>query len=99
MPPEVPVATLDAARLPDAMLTNPRRYFDRLNFATNFALFREADGLSTRLVTANYWAGYGATGVRLWLRLFDIVLVPAVLTVAAIGLGLARNRRRAQARA
>ena len=71
VPPEVPVATLDAARLPDAMLTNPRRYFDRLNFATNFALFREADGLSTRLVTANYWAGYGATGVRLWLRLFD----------------------------
>ena len=37
--------------------------------------------------------------LELWLRLFDIVLVPAVLTVAAIGLGLARNRRRAQARA
>ena len=37
------------------------RYLDKLNFATNFAFFREADGLSTRLVSANYWAGYGAT--------------------------------------
>ena len=65
------VATLDDARLPASMLTNPRRYLDRLNFATNFALFREAGGLSTRLVTANYWSGYGAAAVRLWLRLFD----------------------------
>jgi hypothetical protein len=71
VPPGATLATLDAARLPEALLTNPRRYLDRLNFATNFALFREADGLSTRLVTANYWAGYGATGVKLWLRLFD----------------------------
>jgi len=63
--------TLDEARLPPTLLTNPRRYLDMLNFATNFAFFREADGLSTRLVTANYWAGYGAKQVRLWLRLFD----------------------------
>ena len=53
------------------MLTNPRRYLDRLNFSTNFSFFREQDGLSTRLVTVNYWAGYGAARVRLWLRLFD----------------------------
>jgi ABC-type uncharacterized transport system involved in gliding motility auxiliary subunit len=33
------------------------------------------------------------------LRIFDIVLVPAVLTVAAIVLGMLRNRRRAKARA
>ncbi len=33
------------------------------------------------------------------LRIFDIVLVPAVLTVAAIVLGMWRNRRRAKARA
>jgi ABC-type uncharacterized transport system involved in gliding motility auxiliary subunit len=33
------------------------------------------------------------------LRLFDIALVPAVLTVLAIGLGLARRSRRARARA
>jgi hypothetical protein len=62
--------TLDETRLPAAMLTNARRYLDPLNFATNYAFFRDADGLSTRLVTANYWAGYGAQSVRLWLRLF-----------------------------
>ncbi len=65
------VVTLDKIKLPPALLTNPRRYLDRLNFATNFAFFREANGLSTRLVTANYWANYGAQKMRLWLRLFD----------------------------
>jgi ABC-type uncharacterized transport system involved in gliding motility auxiliary subunit len=34
-----------------------------------------------------------------WLRLADIVAVPALLTVLAIVLGIARNRRRARARA
>ncbi len=63
--------TLDEARIARTLLTNPRKYLDRLNFATNHAFFRDADGLSTRLVTANYWAGYGAANVRLWLRLFD----------------------------
>ena len=63
--------SLDGAKLPAAMLTNPRRYLDPLNFANNYAFFRDADGLSTRLVTANYWARYGAAAVRLWLRLFD----------------------------
>ena len=67
----VEVVTLDQARLPDALLTNPGRTLDRLNYATNYAFFRDADGLSTRLVTANYWAKYGARDVRLWLRLFD----------------------------
>ena len=70
LPPGKALATLDETRLPATMLTNPRRYLDGLNFATNYAFFRDADGLSTRLVTANYWAGYGATAVRLWLRLF-----------------------------
>jgi hypothetical protein len=64
------IFSLDAARIPDALLTNRRRYLDRLNFATNFVFFREESGLSTRLVSANYWAGYGAGPVRLWLRLF-----------------------------
>lgn len=62
--------SLDAIRLPEALLSNPRRYLDPLNFATNFVFFREAAGLSTRLVTANYWAGYGAGQVKLWLLLF-----------------------------
>jgi hypothetical protein len=71
LPPGVTVLTLDQARLPASMLTNPARYMDRMNFATNFAFFRDADGMSTRLVSANYWAGYGAGQVRLWLRLYD----------------------------
>ncbi len=70
------VVTLDAAKLPDALLTNRARYLDKLNFATNFAFFREADGLSTRLVSANYWSGYGGGGIRLWLRLFDASGMP-----------------------
>ena len=69
--PGTQVATLDEVRLPEPMLTLPRRYLDRLNFATNHVFFRDSGGLSTRLVTANYWAGYGASDVRFWLRLFD----------------------------
>ena len=65
------IVTLDEARLPNDLLTNRARYLDKLNFATNFAFFRDADGLSTRLVSANYWSGYGAGAIRLWLRLFD----------------------------
>jgi hypothetical protein len=65
------LVSLDAARLPDAMLSNPRKYLDPLNFATNHAFLRDEAGRHTRLVTANYWSGYGAADVRLWLRLFD----------------------------
>ncbi len=65
------VVTLDAARLPDTYLTNPRRYLDPLNFAVGLAFFREAAGLSTRLVTADYWGGYGAGKPRrVFCRLF-----------------------------
>ena len=71
LPPGAEVVTLDEVKLPDALLTNRARYLDKLNFATNFAFFRDADGLSTRLVSANYWAGYGGGAIRLWLRLFD----------------------------
>src|SRR5215469_8183913 len=35
-PPGATFVSLDDARLPPAMLTNPRRYLDPLNFATNF---------------------------------------------------------------
>ena len=64
------VASLDEIRLPPEMISVRARYLDKLNFATNFAFFRDADGLSTRLVSANYWANYGAGAMRLWLRLF-----------------------------
>lgn len=71
LPAGMSVATLDLARLPDDMLSVKGRYLDPLNFATNFAFFRDGDGHHTRLVTANYWTGYGARGVSLWLCLFD----------------------------
>jgi hypothetical protein len=71
LPSGTTVLTLDEARVPETMLTNRARYLDRMNFATNFAFFRDAEGMSTRLVSANYWAGYGAGPVRLWLRLYD----------------------------
>ena len=60
IPAAMKVFSLDAMRLGDDMLTNRRRYLDPINFATNFAFFRDGSGLHTRLVTANYWAGYGA---------------------------------------
>jgi hypothetical protein len=71
LPKGAELVSLDAAKLPDRLLTNRARYLDKLNFATNFAFFRDADGLSTRLVSANYWSGYGGGAIRLWLRLFD----------------------------
>jgi len=71
LPPNAEVLSLDTLRLPPRMVTNTRRYLDPLNFATNFVFFREQGGLSTRLVTANYWSGYGARDLTLWLLLFD----------------------------
>ena len=71
MPPTAEIVSFDALRLPDSLLTVPASYLDPLNFATNFAFFRDADGLHTRLVTANYWSRYGAGEVTLALILFD----------------------------
>jgi hypothetical protein len=65
------VFSLDAMRIPDERLTNRHTYLDPLNFATNFALFRDSGTIHTRLVTANYWARYGSKGVTSWLTLFD----------------------------
>jgi hypothetical protein len=71
LPADCDLFSLDAMRLPAERLTNPRLYLDPLNFATNFALFRDTGTVHTRLVTANYWAGYGSKGVTCWLTLFD----------------------------
>lgn len=71
LPPNAEVISLDALRLPPGMIQAGRRYLDPLNFATNFVFFREENGLSTRLVTANYWSGYGARELRLWCLLLD----------------------------
>lgn len=67
----VAVLSLDAIRLPETMLSDRMRYLSPLNFATNFVFFRDQDGHHTRLVTANYWGGYGAKDVRFWCRLYD----------------------------
>jgi len=71
LPPGAEILSFDALRLPDDMLTNRRSYLEPLNFATNFVFFRDVDGQHTRLVSANYWSGYGAVEVSLWLALFD----------------------------
>ena len=68
--PGMGIESLDEARLPPALTTVAGRVLDKLNYATNFVFFRDEPGLHTRLVTANYWAGYGASGVRFWLRLY-----------------------------
>lgn len=70
LPEDAEVFSLDAMRIPADRLTNSRSYLDALNFVTNFAFFRDAGGLHTRLVTANYWSGYGAGAVTCWMTLF-----------------------------
>lgn len=68
----VELVSLDVLRLPDEMLTNPRNYLDRLNFATNFGFFRDGAGRHSRIVTCDYWSGLGAkTPPRIWCCLFD----------------------------
>lgn len=69
-PNDVEIFSLDQMRIPADRLTNRRIYLDPINFATNFAFFRDADGLHTRLATANYWSGYGADTVSCWMTLF-----------------------------
>jgi hypothetical protein len=66
------IVSLDELRLPDEMLTNRRRYLDPLNFATNFGFLRDAGGWHTRIVTADYWSGWGAPKPpSVWFCLFD----------------------------
>ena len=70
VPDGVDVMSLDAMRIPDAMLSRPKEYLHGENFATNFAFFRDAGGRHTRIVSANYWAGYGASAPEMWFILF-----------------------------
>lgn len=60
--------TLDALRLPDSRTTVKHTYLDPKNFATNYALLRDGEGLHTRVVTANYWT-VGDRSPALWCRL------------------------------
>ncbi|MCX8500962.1 MAG: hypothetical protein ORO03_04630, partial [Alphaproteobacteria bacterium] len=65
-----PVLSLAPLRLPPEMLTVPYNYLDKLNFASDFILFRHQDGWRSRLATANYWLEPGGGSIKLWLRLF-----------------------------
>jgi hypothetical protein len=102
VPPGCRIVSLDALRLPDAMLTNRRRYLDPLNFATNLALLRDADGQHTRLVTCDYWSGWGApTPPTVWFLLFDAngrELAQWQTTIAAPGASLIVDSREVRAR-
>jgi hypothetical protein len=71
LPAGAEVVSLDALRLPEAMLTNRRNYLDSLNFATNLVFFRDGAGHHTRLATANYWSAYGAKAPAAWCCLMD----------------------------
>ncbi len=64
------IYSFDRLRLGDGMLSDKGRYLSNLNFATNFAFFRDSGGLHTRLVTTNYWANYGGKGGFVWFALF-----------------------------
>lgn len=63
--------SLDALRLRDEYLTNRHNYVANINFATNYAFFRDQAGHHTRVVTANYWSGYGAKDPRAFCYLMD----------------------------
>jgi len=71
LPADATVKTLDLLRIPERLLTDPKRYLSTYNFVTNLVLFRDSDVRHTRMVTANYWYGYGARNVRAWLLLLD----------------------------
>lgn len=71
LPAGAALVTLDVIKLPESWLSVPERYLDAQNFATNFAFFRDDGWFSTRLTTANYWAGYGAKSVTFQHILFD----------------------------
>ncbi len=71
MPANAPWYSLDALRLPDDMLTDKQRYLATINFANNFAFFRDGGGHHTRVVTANYWSTYGGKDPRAWCYLMD----------------------------
>jgi hypothetical protein len=70
LPPGARLFSLDEMRIPADRLTDRRSYLDPLNFATNFAFFRDTDRLHTRLSTVNYWSSYGGGRVTCWLTLF-----------------------------
>jgi hypothetical protein len=71
LPKSTKVSSLEDLRIPAEMLVDEHNYLSDLNFATNFAFFREQEGWHTRVKGANCWAKYGAKGSKLHAILFD----------------------------
>lgn len=71
LPHTIIITSLDDIKLPPAMLSDKARVLAPINYATNFVFFRDGGGHHTRLVSANYWGGYGAQEVRFWCQLYD----------------------------
>lgn len=71
LPEDCEIFSLDTLKLPGTMLSRPENYLDPLNFATNYAFFRDEPNAHTRLVTANYWAARGAVNPTFWCCLFS----------------------------
>jgi hypothetical protein len=71
MPANTSRFSFDEFRLPDELITDKNRYLSTMNFANNFAFFRDAGGEHTRVVTANYWSAYGGRDVRAFCMLMD----------------------------
>lgn len=69
-PASLELASFDDLRLPDDMLSDRRNYLAPINFANNFAFFRDQPDQHTAIVTVNYWSLYGAKDPALWCRLF-----------------------------
>ena len=78
LPKDCQIFSLKSLKLAPEMLTNARAYLDPLNFATNFAFFRDEDNLHTRLATANYWTSYSGKPARIWCHLLDTQGMPIV---------------------
>lgn len=68
LPKTIKIYSFDDVRIEGLEKETP--YLTPLNFATNFAFFREQDGFHTQLVTANYWHRYGGKNLYLSCILF-----------------------------
>jgi hypothetical protein len=70
IPTDMTVVSLDELRLDDELIARPGPYLHALNFATNMAFFRDADGNHTRLSTVNYWSAFGTQNITILFCLF-----------------------------
>src|SRR5690606_22607838 len=72
LPKNAKIRSFDEIRLPHEMLSVPGPYLSPLNFATNFAFFRDEENVHTKLVTANYWSQYNrGKAITIWFHLMD----------------------------